>query len=279
MSVSIGTDPELFLKDSRTGGVVPVCGLIGGAKGKPLDLGDGYGVQEDNVMLEFNTPPCNDPYAFADSVKIGVEKCLDLVHTRHPHLEFDNGSERLFSFPQLDNLQARQFGCSQDFDAYEHGAAFTPVNPEELNDDDGAWRFAGGHVHLGYDNPHNIPDFVVASFADVFLGLPSVGLDNQPKRRELYGAPGRYRPTSYGIEYRVLSNFWVMDFSLAEQIGYRAYNLGSFIESSSEDRLQTLFKEIPWADVCRAMKDEDAERAADILAFVRHDLDVNEVDV
>jgi hypothetical protein len=279
MSVSIGTDPELFLTDSRTGGVVPVCGLIGGEKGKPMDLGGGFGVQEDNVMVEFNTPPKHDPYDFAASVREGIEKVTNLVCTRHEHLRLDDQSERLFSGIQLDTPQARMFGCSQDFDAYQQGSPFTPVLPEELVDGDGAWRFAGGHVHLGYDNPHGIPDFVVSSFADVFLGLPAVGLDNQPKRRALYGAPGRYRPTPYGIEYRVLSNFWVMDGGLVEQIGYRAYNLGSFIEGSKESRLQTLFKEIPWADVCKAISDEDAGRAADILAYVRHDLEVSEIDV
>jgi hypothetical protein len=29
------------------------------------------------------------------------------------------------------------------------------------------------------------------------------------KRRGLYGKRGAYRPKSYGVEYRTLSNFWV----------------------------------------------------------------------
>jgi hypothetical protein len=33
--------------------------------------------------------------------------------------------------------------------------------------------------------------------------------DSDKKRRELYGALGAYRPKSYGVEYRVLSNAWL----------------------------------------------------------------------
>ena len=281
MSVTIGTDPELFLRDTRTGGVVPVCGLIGGEKGAPIDLGDGFGVQEDNVMLEFNTPPTSDVYQFIDYVQSGINRCLDLVRTRNEHLEFDSEHERLFTGQQLQHRNAQMFGCSADFDAYKQGMAYPTVEPSQLvaEELDGQWRFAGGHVHIGYENPLNVPHFVVSSFADVFLGLPSVGLDKQPMRRGLYGQPGRYRPTSYGIEYRVLSNFWVMDRGLIEQVAYRAQNLGHFIESSDEARVQRLFKEIPWADVKKAIVDEEPERAADVLAFCRHDLELTEVDV
>lgn len=277
MSITIGTDPELFLKDTRTGGVVPVCGLVGGEKGKPLDLKDGYGVQEDNVMLEFNTPPAEDAYTFADSVVTGLNRSLELVRTKHEHLEFDTESERLFTTAALESKQALEFGCSVDYDAYTQGGNFTPVDPAKLEVETGAWRFAGGHVHVGYEKGE-IPDFVAASFGDIFLGLPSVGLDKQPLRRALYGAPGRFRPTPYGIEYRVLSNFWVMETSLIEQVGHRAYAMGAFLESGMS-RVQAAFKEIPWADVRKAIAEEDAERSADVMALCMHDLGMKELDL
>lgn len=278
MSVTIGTDPELFLRDSRTGGVVPVCGLIGGAKGRPLDLGDGYGVQEDNVMLEFNTPPAEHEHAFIETVRTGVSRCLEVVKKAGEHLGFDDRSERLFGFDLLSDPKAQEFGCSPDYDAYKQGAGIPALRGNELDEDEGAWRFAGGHVHLGYRPSFQMPNFVAASFADVFLGLPSVGLDKQPRRRKLYGQPGRFRPTKYGIEYRVLSNFWVCDTGLIEEVAYRAFALGLFLENCKEGRMQHLFKEIPWGDVCRAINDESEERAADILTYIRHDLDVPEVE-
>lgn len=277
--VTLGTDPEIFLRVAKTKELIPACGLIGGTKDKPLALGDGYAVQEDNVMLEYNTPPTEDPYAFVDRVVEGMKRSMEKVNSLHPGLEFAPENERLFGFDLLADEQAMQFGCSPDFNAHNMGAANMVVNPQELEAEDGAWRFAGGHVHIGYNKPKtaNLPHFVAACFADVFLGLPTVGLDLQTMRRNLYGQPGRYRPTKYGIEYRTLSNFWVMDINLMEQVAHRAYYLGHFLESADETRLQRLYRDVPWADVQAAISEENPDRAADVLAYVRHDLGVAEL--
>lgn len=277
--ITIGADPELFIKDSRTGGVVPICGLLGGTKDEPKpleELGDGYSVQEDNVMAEFNIPPCTNYEAFSRSVLRGVSAVESLVRTSSNNvLALDFAGERLFPVEMLRSPQARQFGCSADFDAYARGAAHQPIRPIQLEDEGGAWRFAGGHVHIGYDNPNSIPDYVVAQMCDVVLGLPSVALDEQPKRRELYGTPGRYRPTPYGIEYRTLSNFWIFDRTLSQQIGLRALQLGAAIEGDAE-RLRAIYTEIPWLDVQNAIRTEDSTLAADLLAYCVNDLTLSE---
>ena len=44
---------------------------------------------------------------------------------------------------------------------------------------------------------------------DYFLGIPSILLDKDKKRRPSYGNAGSFRPKPYGLEYRVLSNFWI----------------------------------------------------------------------
>jgi len=44
---------------------------------------------------------------------------------------------------------------------------------------------------------------------DAYMGVPSVLVDDDTRRAELYGKAGAFRPTSYGAEYRVLSNWWL----------------------------------------------------------------------
>jgi hypothetical protein len=70
-----------------------------------------------------------------------------------------------------------------------------------------ALRTLGGHVHIGLPNPEE--GQLVACFADVLLGIPSILLDKDTRRRQMYGKAGAFRPKPYGCEYRVLSNFWL----------------------------------------------------------------------
>lgn len=276
MMITVGADPEFFFKDSRTSQVVPAVGTIGGTKEKPIpipDLGRGFAMQEDNVMAEYNIPAAEDSAQFARSIVGGWRGVALYVQSKHPHMVPDVGAcARLFTDEQLNNSQAMTFGCSRDFNAYEQGRALPSPDPNYLKDEGGAWRFAGGHIHLGIKRKDPVPDFVIAQFADVYLGLPSVVLDKQEKRRELYGSAGRYRPTEWGIEYRTLSNFWVWDESLANQIGARAFNMGYYLESVSIDDLQTTFAEVPWPDVQKAINKEDEEMAADLIAYLSQDL-------
>ena len=44
---------------------------------------------------------------------------------------------------------------------------------------------------------------------DLFLGVPSVLMDNGIDRKKLYGKAGAFRSKPYGVEYRTLSNFWI----------------------------------------------------------------------
>jgi len=270
----IGADPEFFVQ-GPDGLPLPIVGLLGGDKENPIPVEgwSGYAVQEDNVMAEYNIPPTNDPDAFADSIVRGQAFVLERVRRTVRHATIYPGCSVLFPEIQLANAQAQLFGCSPDFDAYHMGAPLPRINPTALIQPDGsAWRFAGGHVHLGYraDITYEVPEFVVATLADLFIGLPMVahGLDNQGERRKWYGTPGRYRPTKYGVEYRTLSNSWTLSRRHAVWVGSAALRLMSFI-MRGEEGVRRVYNDMPWADIQRAIATADQNLAGELRAYAR----------
>lgn len=276
---TIGTDPEVFLRRKDTGEVMPSCGLVGGTKGKPEPMGDGFGIQEDNVMLEFNTPAADSYDGFAARVHDGMHKCANLLRTRlDDQYEIDGANERVFRTDLLGTEQAQTFGCSPEFNAYDGGAGVVSFNRSALVlPGVGEWRLAGGHVHLGYKPKCSVPPHVVAQFADLWLGLPSIGVDNQPQRRALYGQAGRFRKTGYGIEYRTLSNFWVHSATTINEVAWRGFSLASFLEHATEARMMALYKAVPWADVQDSINTENREKSSDLLHHIVMDLNVPEI--
>jgi hypothetical protein len=69
----------------------------------------------------------------------------------------------------------------------------------------------GGHIHISEYNVDLI------RYMDLYLGVPSILMDTDTRRRELYGKAGAYREKPWGLEYRVLSNFW---YKTPELIGW-----------------------------------------------------------
>ena len=65
------------------------------------------------------------------------------------------------------------------------------------------------HIHLGYENPNIGFSTTLVKYMDAFLGVPSVIYDTDVRRRKYYGNAGSFRLTSYGVEYRVLSGYWL----------------------------------------------------------------------
>lgn len=265
---TLGADPEFFIRDRETGITQPVCGLLGGTKGAPLKRGH-YGLQEDNVMCEYNIPASFEARHFARYVVDGRLACLNLLEEKFPgKYEADMTASRVFSFEQLAHPQAMQFGCSPDFDGYQSGLPNRRILPKELEEARGGWRFAGGHVHIGFRDGQkfDVPAYVAAQFADVYLSLMCLRYDKQGKRRQYYGTAGRYRPTPYGIEYRTLSNGWTTDGSVAEMVGHQASMLGHFLTRPAAD-IKRAWSEVPWQDVKRAIETEDMALAGSVSNY------------
>jgi hypothetical protein len=231
-NITIGSDPEGWIVNKLTGEPTPITGLLKGSKGEPISFLPGYGYQEDNCSWEFNIPPCKTKEQFIDTFSAALEE-LESVLDEYilritPSIEFDSSL--------LTEKSQVEIGCSEDFNAYTYDVETIP------NLAITGKRFAGGHIHIGYNNPNWEKSVLLCKHFDVYLGLLAVLLDNDTERKAIYGTPGRHRIKDYGIEYRTLSNFWIKSPELIALIWDQAIaaikncnEIGTLIEMFSEE--------------------------------------------
>ncbi len=202
----LGADPEVFVGDAS--GVRSIIGRIGGTKESPmpLPLGDGFAVQEDNVALEFNIPASASKAEWVTNIAAATGYLENFVSSVHG---FHFVHESAVSFPknELKHPAALVFGCDPDFNAWT-----LKRNPRPASKDRNL-RSCGGHIHIGNTDADPIK---LIKACDLFLGVPSVLMDKGELRKILYGKAGAHRKKSYGVEYRVLSNYWIFKERLME---------------------------------------------------------------
>jgi hypothetical protein len=242
----IATDSEFFIKDGDE--FTTSIGKIGGSKHKPL-LVEGGNLQEDNVLGEFAIDKVKvDDNGLSTWIKLINQMKIEMQRVIAP-LTFDIVSSHVYDVDvlQRSGRQAFRFSCEPDYNAYEK-----QVNPE-INYQ-GGLRVAGGHIHLSWDTDmYDVSPWDVIKSMDIFLGIPSVLMDEDKLRRTLYGQAGSMRPKKYpdgmyGVEYRTLSNFWTKN----EELMKWAYNntLRAFSEAPHVDKYIT---EIGGSDYLRAI--------------------------
>lgn len=200
----LGCDPELFLQDAAAS-LVSSIGKIGGTKEKPapLPLGIGYAVQEDNVAVEFNIPPADSMEQWDNAIQRTIAFLEEGVRTKY-NLRFSGAASASFPASELLNPKALEFGCDPDYNAWT-----MEENPKPKAADKNL-RSCGGHVHVGFKGTL-AEKAKLGRLMDLFLAVPATLMDKDEKRKELYGKMGAVRFKSYGVEYRVLSNFWIWD--------------------------------------------------------------------
>jgi hypothetical protein len=210
--VKVGSDPEVFLVDPKSGEVITAEGRLGGTKDKPRKVVHGM-IHEDNILAELNTIPADNRHDFIRNTSDLLEELRGLVAPYKlliaPSQEFSES--QLYSF----GFGAMEFGCEPDTDAWTGMANFMDGKENVL------FRTGGGHIHIGSQAALEHPDEVVRMF-DIVAAIPSVILDSDTKRRSLYGAAGSMRRKPYGVECRVLSNFWLNNDSLMGWVYDRA---------------------------------------------------------
>jgi hypothetical protein len=203
----------MFATDD-VGKIRSVIGLIGGSKLRPLQVGEGFFVQEDNVALEFNIPPATRKSEFIKYIQAGVGHCRAALTKVNLHMHIAGSVDMPDS--ELQSPSAFEFGCNPFHNAWSF------EKPKALSMDmldNPATRFAAGHVHIGIPGITSDPLLRAywARALDVCLAAPAlwwmteVELAQERVRRTMYGKAGSFRPKPYGLEYISLSNFWIKD--------------------------------------------------------------------
>lgn len=207
---TFGCDPEGFIFDTKKELYVSAAGLIPGTKESPHPV-EGGAVQVDGMAAEFNTEPVSTFRDFNANIEKVIKQLTAMLPENHelrfvPSVVFD---KKIFDASPED---AKELGCTPDFNAWE-GCP----NPPPCDPDNPYLRTGSGHLHIGWPNA---PDDInneqhvmncrdLVKQLDWFLGGWSVKIDTDATRRKLYGKAGACRYKPYGVEYRVLSNFWV----------------------------------------------------------------------
>lgn len=201
--MKLGSDPELFLKN-KNGKIISAIGRIGGTKREPLavkGLPKGFFVQEDNVLLEYNTPPANSQTRWVEFHKLILGHMQEEVAKQD--LSLADLSSHSMDEDQMNHPKAWVFGCDPDFNVWTLDWNKKPKAEDRF------LRSGGGHIHVEFEGSN--PDKIrLGRLMDFYVGTRLAVVDKDKRRRELYGQAGAIRFKEYGIEYRTPSNYWVM---------------------------------------------------------------------
>src|SRR5215216_1623430 len=143
----VGADIEVFLRNKVSGEIMTAEGIIKGTKEEPFkfDITNGFfATSLDNVMAEFCIPPSRNPSEFYEAIK----RALKYINSTIP-LDLETAALPAAMVPDkwLQTENARLFGCDPDFNVWDNQQNLPPDAATSM-------RTCGGHIHIGYENPH-----------------------------------------------------------------------------------------------------------------------------
>jgi hypothetical protein len=252
-TILVGCDPEVFVK--QDGAFKSAWNLIKGDKKHPQKVRNGA-VQVDGMALEFNIDPAKteDEFCFyvQDVLNTMCQMVPDYEVVAVPVAHFDAG------YMKLQPAAALELGCDPDYNAWTGAPNVKPNGTRPM-------RTAAGHIHIGWTKDAAIESVdhlnqctMVVKQLDFYLGLASLCYDNDTERREMYGCAGCFRPKSYGVEYRTLSNAWLRNEELMRWV-YR-----NTVKGVEEVMAGNLLYE-KYGDIQAIINSSDKEAAMKIL--------------
>jgi len=204
--ITIGADPELFYTQGK--GVYPcalafqTAGIETGRFSTPF--GDLY---VDGAALELQPNPSTEP----EQVTSNLSRLLLWAHSLYTNADLAIVPEMEIDLAWCEeHPDLAVFGCDPDLSAWGE-----ECRPATIDASKHPWRYAGFHIHFGCveDTTFFAGDVIedVTKMLDRTVGLASmvISMNNDSKRRGIYGRPGIYRRQPWGMEYRTPSN-WLL---------------------------------------------------------------------
>ena len=239
----LGADPEVFIRDSNKRRYVSVHEHFHGTKKLPTPYNFGS-TQIDGCALEFNIKPAATMFEFTRLIRAGVKILTTQVANVNASYELVFYPWVKFSKEIYDDIPSEYkiLGCEPDFNGEKNGE----INPTPRLKKGSYLRTAGGHIHIGWHNDDQMVEHPLSDqnhlndcinmvrVIDHTVLVMSRLFDNDVVRFSMYGKPGAFRPKSYGVEYRSLSNVWVGDPKLTAWV-YNAFIRASILSDYDQD--------------------------------------------
>lgn len=199
-SVTFGSDPELFFE--KDGKIVPSTSVV--------PDGD-HQVAQDGFQGELHPDNNSCREVSGNNIAYALEQAKEYANRIGAKLSLAVGVVISDDVWKSVPLSLKRFGCNPTENVHERRFKRVTGLREKF-------RAGGGHIHIGdlsYEEKKNLPTLV--TLMDIIAGNTCVLIDRDEaniKRRENYGRAGEYRAKPYGVEYRVLSNFWLRHYVL-----------------------------------------------------------------
>lgn len=262
-SIMIGSDPEFFFKKgTRVIGSERIIGKDGIVTRPPdpyVRDGKPEKIIVDGVQAELNPLTTTCRQGAASTVGNMLINADREAKKHGAKVVFDTLVK--VTKTELNKLspESRTFGCDPSLNAY--GEEHIMPDPTTY-----MYRAAGGHIHIGgaYGGGKNPLEHAfkhpveTVKVLDIIAGNTFVLIDKSEgnaERRKAYGRAGEYRLPKHGIEYRVLSNFWLRHRVLA-WLAFGLVREGMNI-AAHKDMAQAFIDAVPEEDVRNAINQND----------------------
>jgi hypothetical protein len=242
MAMTMGTDPEIFVVDGAAeDSLIPAFKFLPAEKAAPkvaiqvpyaknsAFIGEGStGASHyvkpywDGFQAEVSMGSASCLAQLSDDVYAGLAAILQAARAKYPKAKLSLQSVVEITPKMMKGLEEEylQLGCKPSENIYgKHGQPVPDGRRLPV-------RFAGGHVHLGvvghsvgYASGQRVSTLHAPSIEsivkaiDAIAGVACVSFFakwDSSLRRAYYGLAGEYRLPPHGIEYRTLSNAWLM---------------------------------------------------------------------